>query len=311
MTTVKTLSKPPGIAAIWTAALTRPPVSRSESLPNAAVAVRDQRIDPERSARFDHVMGATASDYVHPGMLHVLAFPVVLAVMANPRFPAPLLGLVHIKNEVLQHRPVRVGETIDIECRVQNLAPHRRGQTFEAVSVVSSGGDIVATDVSTYLSRGTGSHQGPDAGHGERKRSGADGVGRGHGAPAGGAREFGPPPPTARWKLPANTGRVYAGVSGDANPIHMSALSAKAFGFPAAIAHGMYTASRAFSESRPDLSRPLRWDVEFGAPVVLPATVWMNYRDTSAGDGVEYTGYRARRGDKRPRKHFSGTVRHL
>ena len=50
------------------------------------------------------------------------------------------------------------------------------------------------------------------------------------------------------------------------NPIHLSALSAKAFGFPRAIAHGMYTASRAFTESRVDLSRPLRWDVTFDAP---------------------------------------------
>lgn len=304
MSTVKTLPKPPGIAAIWTAALTRPPLPRSHELPEVTHVVRGLRIDPERSAKFDHVLGATASDYVHPGMLHVLAFPVALSVMAQPRFPAPLLGLVHIRNEVLQHRPVRVGERIDVECRVQNLAPHRRGRTFETVSVISSGGQIVATDVSTYLARGAGSGEGK-----------ADGDGKNNGETPSATKVFTPPPPTARWKLPANTGRIYAGVSGDANPIHMSSVSAKAFGFPAAIAHGMYTASRAFSESRPDLSRPLRWEVDFAAPVVLPATVWLNYSDSDAdsgaGSGVSYVGYRAARGEKTARKHFSGSVQIL
>jgi acyl dehydratase len=33
----------------------------------------------------------------------------------------------------------------------------------------------------------------------------------------------------------------------DVNPIHLHAIAAKAFGFPRAIAHGMYTAARAFS----------------------------------------------------------------
>lgn len=33
----------------------------------------------------------------------------------------------------------------------------------------------------------------------------------------------------------------------DLNPIHLHALTAKAFGFPRALAHGMYTSARAFS----------------------------------------------------------------
>lgn len=33
----------------------------------------------------------------------------------------------------------------------------------------------------------------------------------------------------------------------DLNPIHLHALTAKAFGFPRALAHGMYTSARAFA----------------------------------------------------------------
>ena len=47
-----------------------------------------------------------------------------------------------------------------------------------------------------------------------------------------------------RWKAPADIGRQYAKVSGDYNPIHLSAVSAKLFGFPTAIAHGLWNKAR-------------------------------------------------------------------
>lgn len=47
------------------------------------------------------------------------------------------------------------------------------------------------------------------------------------------------PNPTALWQLGVDTGRAYASVSGDFNPIHLSVLSAKALGMRRSIAHGM------------------------------------------------------------------------
>jgi acyl dehydratase len=40
-------------------------------------------------------------------------------------------------------------------------------------------------------------------------------------------------------RLPAGLSRQYARVSGDYNPIHLSSLSAKVFGFRSVVAHGM------------------------------------------------------------------------
>ena len=294
-TATRTFSAVPRFPAIWAAALSRPPVPRREELPDDVYRVERVRLDAERSARFDHLMGANAADYVHPGLLHVQAFPVALSLMAQPRFPTPLLGLVHVKNQMLVHRPIGVNELVDVECRVQNLRPHRRGRTFEAVATFASGGEIIATDVSTYLARGN-------------RGSGAEADAKRQEAPA--RAEFRPPRPSARWKLGADAGRRYAAVSGDTNPIHMSAVSAKLFGFNRAIAHGMYTASRAFSECLPDLSRPLRWDVEFAAPVMIPGTVWVAY-DEQTDRRTEFVGYRAPRQDRPARKNFSGSVETL
>ncbi|MDO5661972.1 MAG: MaoC/PaaZ C-terminal domain-containing protein [Brachybacterium sp.] len=278
----------PSFPAIYTAALApRPGVKRRSDLPETVYRVRKVRIDPERAAAFDHLMGGPATDLAHPGVLHVLSFPVVLALMARPTFPVSLLGLVHLENQVLQHRPIRVGEKVDVEARVQNLRPHRKGRTFEAVAtILNQDGEIIATDVSTYLARG-----------------GADSSGGGTYE----RREFTAPVPTGRWKLPASTGRRYAAVSGDANPIHMSALSARAFGFPRAIAHGMYTAARAFTESRVDLSRPLRWDVTFDAPVTLPGTVLVTYEDDGSGT-VRCIGWKPGTAEKAPRRCFEVRV---
>lgn len=47
------------------------------------------------------------------------------------------------------------------------------------------------------------------------------------------------PDATQEWSLASDLGRRYARVSGDINPIHLHALSARAFGFRRAIAHGM------------------------------------------------------------------------
>lgn len=297
---IRDLSDVPAFPAIYAAGLSRTPGSRrGAQLPDLAHRVRRVRIDPERAAAFDHLMGGPATEHVHPGVLHVLAFPVSLSLMARSDFPAPLLGLVHLENRILQHRPVRVGEHIDVECRTRSLAPHRKGRTFEAVTTfLTEDGEIIATDVSTYLSKSkdTGEKRGGD-------RAAASRTAR--------RRDFTPGSPTARWSLRADTGRRYAEVSGDANPIHMSALSAKAFGFPRAIAHGMYTASRAFTESRVDRSRPLQWDVAFDAPVTLPGTVLVRYEDDADAGSTHAVGWRAARGDKPARRHFTVDVRVL
>ena len=286
--------------------------AKGVELPGLAYRVRKVRIDAERARDFDHLMGGPETDLVHPGVLHVLAFPVSLALMARRDFPFRLLGLVHLRNQILQHRPVRVGELVDVECRVRDLRPHRKGRTFEAVAtILGQDGEIIATDVSTYLVRGGGEDGAtPSAGKssaGEPSAAQPSGTSPSAGKRAD-RRAFEPPRPTARWSLDADTGRRYGAVSGDVNPIHLSALSAKAFGFPSAIAHGMYTASRAFTESRVDLSRPLRWDVSFDAPVTLPGSVLVAYEDDADAGTVRCVGWRPGRGEKGPRRCFEVEV---
>ncbi len=86
---------------------------------------------------------------------------------------------------------------------------------------------------------------------------------------------------------PGDLGRRYAAVSGDHNPIHLYPLTAKAFGFPRQIAHGMQTLARcvaALDNRIPEAATVL---VEFKKPVLLPSRVAFGSR--VAGDTAEFS----------------------
>lgn len=254
------------------------------TLPDVRYAVDDVRADRDQLAAYQQLLGEPGTDVLPAGYVHVLAFPVAMAVMARADFPLPLLGMVHLANEVEQRAPVRLDDRLDVRAWAQGLRLHRSGTQVELVTEVSCAGEAVWRGVSTYLAKG-------------KKVPGA--------APVEPEDRSEPPlpPVTGRWRLGADVGRRYAAISGDRNPIHLSGLTAKLFGFPRAIAHGMYTASRALATVGPARGEAFRWTVEFGKPVLLPATVTFGVA-AHRGGAHEYTGWDA----KRSKTYFTGSV---
>jgi acyl dehydratase len=106
--------------------------------------------------------------------------------------------------------------------------------------------------------------------------------------------------------LPADLGRRYSALAGDYNPIHLSALTARPFGFKRAIIHGMWTLARA-SAKWPMICRPSRagCDVRFERPVFLPSRVHL----AVTRDGPGALAFTLTSPDLRTR-HFSGVVVH-
>ncbi|WP_369370639.1 MaoC/PaaZ C-terminal domain-containing protein [Promicromonospora sp. Populi] len=259
-------------------------------------------------AAYLRLLGEPASDVLPAGFLHVLAFPLATALMVRGDFPLPLLGMVHLKNAARVLRPVRLGDTVEVRAWSQDARPHRRGVQVDLVAEVLVDGDLAYRAVSTYLAKG---FTAPDAAPSSDGATPADAATPADESPR---EEWTPPLPTARWKLGAGTGRAYGAVSGDLNPIHTSSLGAKAFGFPRAIAHGMYSAARALAEVGPARrGAAYEWTVEFFKPVLLPGTVDVSIRYTSdaATDegathepGFVYDGWRSGKNTR----HFTGTV---
>jgi len=89
------------------------------------------------------------------------------------------------------------------------------------------------------------------------------------------------------WQLPADLGRRYAAVSGDANPIHLYPVTAKALGFPRQIAHGMWTMARSVAALENRLPDAVRVEVAFKKPVLLPGRV--AFGTTPLDDGCAFS----------------------
>ena len=237
--------------------------------------------DVRRLADYAEVTGGVLAEQLPTTWLHVLTFPLQVELMASKDFPFPMIGMVHVANAMTQHRPVGVGEELTLSTWADHLAPHRKGSTVQLHGEVRVGDEVVWTGRSTYLVRGRA--DGADA----VPSAGAHAVPPGQAGSQEGLPDEGRPelPTTelATWRLPKDLGRRYAKVSGDANPIHLTALTAKALGFPRAIAHGMWTHARALAAVQPRLPASFTVDAQFVKPVLLPSTVVL--RGTMAAGG--------------------------
>lgn len=236
------------------------------------------RVMPDRLAAYREVVHEVADGPVPAGYVHVMAFPVAMTLLSRDDFPLPLAGLVHVANAVTVHRAIDPTETLTIDAWATDLRPHRRGTQVDVVVEASDGdGATVWEGTSTYLARGVrlldaGTTGDPT----DTEETRAPGAGTGTDGRGDGEPSF--PLPTARWELGADVGRRYARVSGDVNPIHLSPLTAKMFGFPRTIAHGMYTASRALAAVGREHGDAFTWTVGLARPVLLPGAVAVSVR---------------------------------
>ncbi|WP_144113606.1 MaoC/PaaZ C-terminal domain-containing protein [Paraburkholderia sp. BCC1886] len=229
---------------------------RAAQLPALRLVRPAVALEPEAITRYARVCGFIPEHGVPLTYPHLLAFPLHLLLLTDPTFPWPALGLVHLSNHVRLRQPLTPGDMLRVEVEFGALLRHDKGQALVLHTRMYRRGEAVWDGDSVYLKRGVSASGDPlDA-----LDVHTDALQR-----------------IARWQLPPQLGRDYAKVSGDYNPIHVTALSAKAFGFPRAIAHGMWTLARAAAALQPP--KPLAeatLSAEFKVPMLLPgeATLW-------------------------------------
>lgn len=266
-------------------------------IPELELELAGVSADPADLAAYAKVCGFALRDTLPPTYPHVLAFPLQMAVMANGSFPFGAVGLVHLENRIVQRRPLGVGEELSLRVRPTKLLPHSKGRTFTLVTEVRTGNELAWESVSTMLRRGGDEAGAAAPGNGGQPRPETDFAT----VPAD-------TPASAEWRLDGGLGRRYASVSGDRNPIHMHALAAKPLGFPAAIAHGMWTKARCLAMLESRLPDGFAVDVRFRKPVLLPARV--EFASAAVGDSpssseIAFTV----RDAKRNTTHLDGRIR--
>lgn len=274
-THTRALDSTPNLTMLFGKAVLTGFTRHGSALPSTVYS-RDLVVDPEQLAAYNKVCGFRLTDELPVTYPHILSFPLQVKLMTDGDFPFPLVGSVHLANRITQRRPLCADQPLSIKVHVANLRDHTKGKQFDMISQATVDGSVVWESVSTYLRRGGGS-----------------------GGPA--EREIVARQPRAVWRVPEDIGRRYAEVSGDRNPIHTHALTARLFGFPRAIAHGMWTKARCLAAFEGRLPDAYTVDVRFKLPVLLPAKVGFY---AAQQDGWQFELFDARSG----KPHLSGVI---
>jgi hypothetical protein len=260
-------------------------VPRIESRLSAVV------IDRKHLAAYSDICGAAPGATLPIAYPHLLAMPLHLAMLGAEAFPVKLFGLVHVQNRIAMREPLSAEEPAEIRCWIEGHRDSERGQEFDLHTEYVVGGQPRWDETCTFLAR---------------RR-----------APAGGAKTTtGPKPPeggpdamavkSSSFRAPAGLGRRYGFISGDVNPIHMSDLTAKAFGFPRAIAHGMWSLGRLASDfDAAQFNGGCELTVSFKLPIFMPA--WLMLQRWEIENGSAFA-LRDAQGEK---PHVTGTLKSL
>lgn len=245
------LPAPPALPALFLRAALRRRVT-GRHLPELGVRCQ-VTVDPQHLARYRQICGFTDDHRLPAPYPHILAFALQMQLLTDPRFPFPLLGLVHLENHIRVLRPLGGLGPFTVSVHVQALQAHDKGVTFSLITQLHDQLGLLWEGDSRILCRAL----------------------RLEGKPAEREVEAALPQRTlAHWRAPADIGRRYARIAGDYNPIHMFAATAKLFGFPRAIAHGLWNKGRALAELGTRLpAAGYEVSVRFQKPVLLPADV--------------------------------------
>lgn len=221
--------------------------------------------EAEHIHAFKTEFGGYVSDYPLT-FFYLLAQRAHLAMMLDKRFPWPILGMVHVANKMEwvgsyhPHLPIVLQVTIQIP---ERAATRKRVRPLYVVEFMQQGHCMLRCE-STYQ------------------------VGGGSKTPANRRMQRESLDLSAWeqldiWQLDNASGRRYARLSGDYNPIHLHPWLSRWFGFNQPIIHGMYSVARIQADIERHFGKPVTFmDVVFKRPVALPNQAVSHIQRSSA-----------------------------
>ncbi|MGH8456798.1 MAG: MaoC family dehydratase [Stenotrophobium sp.] len=279
-----TLKQPPSPLSLYAKAAgsaRRKPQGAIE-IPALSTRIENLRANPAQLKGYNAVCGFENAETLPVTFPQVMATGLHMFLMIQPAFPLPLLGLVHLRNSITQQRALRVDEAYIVNVATGESRTVRAGLEFDIVTEFSLSEEVLYRAVMTVL------HRIPAPKSGKPKPEAVD-------SSFAEYRSF---------TAPADIGRRYAMVGKDFNPIHLSAASAKLFGFKRAIAHGMWSLARCAALLQEGQSgEPKELHVQFKQPLFLPGKVALRFR--RGAQGAEFA-LLASNSDK---IHLSGSLR--
>ncbi|MDD1012898.1 MaoC family dehydratase [Pseudomonas rubra] len=241
-----------------------------DSLPSSGLRCQ-LSVDPQQLQAYRKLCHFSDDGHLPPTFPHVMAFALQMQLLTAADFPFPLLGLVHLHNRIRVLRPLGGISRLRLRVHVDNLQAHEKGATCDLITEAEDGLGLLWSETSRMLCRGLKLAGEPTAVE---------------------APEALPLSELTRWYADSDIGRRYAKVCGDYNPIHLSAASARLFGFPTAIAHGMWSKAMALAALRGHLPvSGYEIEVGFVKPVRLPSEVILNASPAAAEGQLRLDGH--------------------
>jgi len=251
------------------------------ALPRIERTLPSATLDPAWLKAYGDCVGLKAGTALPPLALQIAAAPLHMQILADAQFPFRALGLVHMSQRVTQARAIPPDATLDLLAYSTGARWEKRGMSFGLVTEARCDGELVWQGQTRALAPG--------------KTLAATSPGR-----------LGPndvdalDPASARYEyklqVPEATGRRYAAIAGDLNPIHQHALLARLFGFKRAIVHGTWTLARALALAELPRTEAFTLDATFRRPVELPSDIlvrawaggpaWSDSVQVSSPDGA-------------------------
>lgn len=261
------LPKPPSPAMGYLRAVAARPrgLRQGEPLKRIEASIKGLKADLERVKKYRAICGFQNDGNLPVTFPHTMAGGAHLTVLTHNAFPYKLLGAVHLRNSIVQYRPIGEKEKLDLQVVVTEQREIPQGVEVDMVTrFFDAKANCVWEGVTVFLIR-------VKRAGGERKKDGGS--------------SWTPPDfslfrQITRWNAPENIGRRYGPVAGDINPIHMHPVVAKPFGFKKAIAHGMWTFARCVADTTRDYQGgQLKLEVAFKRPLFLPGKAALHVRD--------------------------------
>jgi acyl dehydratase len=200
--------------------------------------------------RYRKVCAIPDSPYLPHAFPHVLAMPLHMHIFTAPGFPVKVLGLIHLRNTIRAFHSIPINACLRLSAEWEVMRETPVGQEYDLITRAYVGEQLMWEEVSTMLAHRAAPGQRPKI-----ERAGDTEI-------------------KTNFAVSGDTGRRYAMVSGDFNPIHLFARTAAWFGFKQAVAHGMWSMSRALGEGAAQLpNEPIQIDTQFKLPLYLPSEV--------------------------------------
>lgn len=235
-------------------------------IPDITIEARSVRINPRHLRRYRDVCGIETSSVLPHAYPHVLAMPLHMRVFTHPKFPVKVLGLVHLRNVIRQREAIPATAQLKLSVRFNTLRETAMGQEYDLITTAAAAGRVVWEETSTMLARRMTQSKRPTIERAQRDETSI----------------------VAEQTIAAaaKTGRRYAWVSGDFNPIHLFDRTAQWFHFKQTVAHGMWSLARCIGLAEKYLpAGPMELDAQFKLPIYLPSE--FVFRSQRSADGLD------------------------